>query len=604
MHYHLRVGLIATHQITMDKPVPLMECLGVLALAASLKQQSIDVEIINLYEYHHGSAPDFEKQIGSIKKVIVESKPDVLGFSTMSNNLVIALELSQRVKLELPEIVIILGGPGVSFCAKQTLEAFPQIEAIIRGEADHAFPSWIKDLENGNSRYNVKGLVYRDNDRILDNGWPDPIVNLDELPIPSYELCSKHIEYEEQPVLLEIGRGCPYGCVFCSTSKYFSRKFRVKSIGRVLKEVKLIQEKLGNRPFNFNHDLFTFNREYVEKLCEELLTLDKPPKWGCSARLDTIDNELLIEMSKAGCMGLFLGIEAATSRLQQLINKRINLDILFNRVESAVNQGMSVTLSFIVGFPEEKPHDIATLWHHIFRAKSISLENVTTQVHVLVPEPGSKLLDQLMNQLVYDETGSPGHSNFPPSDWRGLRDIIKTHPEIFPAYFHYGKMPTPRNYLLKYVYLNHLVSGPAAHSLAYAYSVLGDIVPQTLAKKIKLLEIPKILWPLTDYAEAIKSTRDIVDSLFTQDHNSRAMYDSILKAESAAAEIRKEKEDHFVLIDVMYNPIDLMARMRGKEWDELGVVERNRKIVVYYNKENEDADFKEIPEEIAELLSH
>ncbi|MFW9786235.1 MAG: B12-binding domain-containing radical SAM protein [Candidatus Thorarchaeota archaeon] len=599
----MKVGLVATHQVTMEKPVPLMECLGVLALAASLREHSINVEIINLYNYYLGCTPDFEKQIDAIKNVIVESNPDVLGFSTMSNNLIIALELCRRVKAELPEIITVLGGPGTSFCAVEVLEAFPQVDAIIRGEADQALPDWINKLTSRVKQHSVKGLVFRENGRIIDNGWPDPIENLDELPIPSYNVCSKHKEYEEQPVLLEVGRGCPYGCIFCSTSKYFSRRFRIKSVERVIEEVELVQKELGNRPFNFNHDLLTFNREYLEELCNRLMKLKKPVRWGCSARLDTIDEVLLSKMSKAGCIGLFLGIETATDRMQKSINKRINLDRLIDCVRHAVNHGISVTLSFIVGFPDEEFFDIEMLWRRLFKAKSLDLKNVITQVHILVPEPGSNLLDELNEDLAYDDVGSPGHSNFPPIEWNDLREVIKKHPLIFPAYFHYGGIPTPRHVLLRYVYLNHLVSGPASHSLAFAYSILGEKVTQHLAAKIEQIELPKKLWPLTDYGATIESTRGIIEPLFEQNREPKLMYDAILKAESAAAEIIREKEDHYVLLDVMYNPIDLMARLRGMEWNDSGIIERNRKIVVYYNEKDKDADFREIPKEAAEILS-
>ena len=75
----------------------------------------------------------------------------------------------------------------------------------------------------------------------------------------------------------------------------------------------------------FNHDLLTFDRAFIEELCDALKQQTPLIRWGCSARLDTIDEAILIKMREAGCERIFFGVEVATERLQKSIRKRLDL---------------------------------------------------------------------------------------------------------------------------------------------------------------------------------------------------------------------------------------------------------------------------------------
>ncbi|MHA2223163.1 MAG: B12-binding domain-containing radical SAM protein, partial [Candidatus Thorarchaeota archaeon] len=326
----MRVVLVATHQISMDYKIPLYRCLGILALASALREESIDCDVLDLSKFHNLSTSDLETVMTEIIDMILDAKPDIFGLSTMSNNLPLALEIAKRLKEQNSDLIVIFGGPGVSFLAQETMESFPFIDAVVRGEADRVFPKYIKDLTEGDAS-SVPGLVHRVSSDIVDHGWPKPIDDLDELPIPLYSSCSKQ-ENEESTIYLEVGRGCPFNCTFCSTSQYFKRKYRMKSPQRVIKEISLVQNILDAKTIAFSHDLFTLNKDYVIALCQSLKEHQPPIKWGCSSRLDTLDTELLKHMSEAGCYGIFLGIEVGTPAMQERINQKLDLSRLLEVV--------------------------------------------------------------------------------------------------------------------------------------------------------------------------------------------------------------------------------------------------------------------------------
>jgi radical SAM superfamily enzyme YgiQ (UPF0313 family) len=588
------------HQISMENQVPLINCLGILALSSSLKRENIEVDILDLSRFAIGAASDFDPLIEDIVESVLSSNPHVLGLSTMSNNLVIALEICQRVKKDHPEIVTILGGPGASFIAREIISLFKQIDIVIRGEADLTFPELIKHMQAGNITKPIRGVVGRNEEEISDNGWPEPVLDLDSLPIPNYELCCDDIDNDEA-VNLEVGRGCPFACVFCSTSSFFQRKFRVKSVNRVLEEIRLIQKTFGKRRVKMNHDLLTYNREYILSLCYELSRLDPLIEWGCSARLDTLDKDLLRRMKQAGCDRIYIGIEALTNRMQRKINKRLNLTKLDDILEIAIELNFTMILSFIIGIPDETSAEIDALWAFILRAKSINPLRVLIQVHSLVPEQGSRLFDTMKESLVYDDYGGPGHSDFPPIQWTHLRELIKKHPEIFPTYHFIYSPSIQRQNILRQIFLGHIVDGPAMCSILFAYSVFGEKVARTLVNRIDEMDLPLPQWPMMDYRATMESVRKIILELYEEDDDRALQFDAIAKAEIAVADVTRKKPDYYEYIEVFYHPIHLMRKILKLEYDPSQLVKQSRTLFVCWNERTNTVAYTELKSEVAAL---
>lgn len=596
----MKVTLIAMHQISMETQVPLVRCLGVLALSSALKDSAIEVEVLDLSKFTVGDTLDFDSLIQNVVGAILSSNPNVVGLSTMSNNIVMALEICLRVKEKCQDIITILGGPGASFNAENIISSFKQVDIIIRGEADNTLRMVIEQLEKEDVIKPIKGVVFRDRDEILDYGWPDPIKDLDSLPIPDYEICDTDIDVDEA-VTLEVGRGCPFACIFCSTSSYFKRKFRVKSVSRIVREIRLIQQRFGKRRIKMNHDLLTFNREYIISLCDELSKLDPTVEWGCSARLDTLDDEILRKMKLAGCDRIYLGIESMTDKMQQRINKKLDLTVLDDILATAIGLNFRVILSFVIGFPEETESDIDALWSFILHAKSLYPHKVVTQVHALVPEPGSELFSQMSDSLVYDDYGGPGHSDFPPLGWTHLRKIIKKHPNIFSSYYYIDESSVKRENILKQVFLGHVVDGPATCSIQFAYSVLGEKVVEALVKRIEEIEIPLPKWPGMDYRVTMESVRRIIIELFGDDNDGFLQYDAIVEAEIAIADVTRERPNHYKYIEGWYHPIHLMKKVTGLEYDSSKLDKQPRTFLIFWNEETNAAAYVELSFEVAEL---
>src|SRR5205809_1059956 len=123
---------------------------------------------------------------------------------------------------------------------------------------------------------------------------------------------------------LELGRGCPFACTFCSTNDFFRRNFRLRSPNRMLQDMRVIASTYAIRDFELVHDMFTVDRRRVAAFCEAMITSREEFTWSCSARTDCIDEELLELMARAGCRGIFFGVESGSERMQKIIDKHLD----------------------------------------------------------------------------------------------------------------------------------------------------------------------------------------------------------------------------------------------------------------------------------------
>jgi radical SAM superfamily enzyme YgiQ (UPF0313 family) len=613
----MKTVLIATHQISFASPQSLYRCVGVLALAAVLKKRNLQCEIPDLIEYHNLNNSDCDEVLNSIVEKIILFKPDILGFSTMSNNLPIALELAKRVKQVQSEVHIILGGPGTAFCAKEVLMNFPQVDVIFRGEADNNFPDYVSSLIESKANNELGGLVYRSVDKIIDNGWPEAVKNLDDLPVPDYLFSSE--SYIKQTatlfgnhsaVSIEIGRGCPYSCSFCSTSVYFRRKYRLKSTDRVIEEILLIQKRIGSARIIFNHDVFTLKRSYVLELCDKIKKNFPNLDWMCLVRLNTLDEELLTKMYDSGCREIFIGLESATEKMQNAINKKLDINKFNLLTDIATRINMKIIISFIVGFPEEDENDIREMFSYVIKAKYNCRGNVVLHLNTLVPMMGTPLYEKWKSKLVYDDYGSSSTTDIP-FIWTGLRKIIKTHPEIFSVYFHLDIGETNRINSSKYENLGTMLEEINVNAILLAYEWLGENIADIFVKHIDQIILPE---PSTvgnaGSTVVAESVRQLIYRALEHEPVAQKMYDAVAKYEIANYDVRHTKiNGHFKIIEVFFNPVKLTGKINN--FEAMKQVAKNLNIrnlphyfMIFWDEKENKLKNTEISSDLAKLIGN
>src|SRR5262249_56800976 len=156
--------------------------------------------------------------------------------------------------------------------------------------------------------------------------------------------------------------------------------------------------------FELVHDMFTVDRKRVAAFCHALLESSEKFYWGCSARTDCIDEELIELMASAGCRGMFFGIETGSQRMQKIIDKGLDMADSAARVRACDKSKIKTAVSLIVGFPEETKEDLRSTIG--FFMDSLRSDHADPQLVILAPLAGAPIHPQHKNELVLDDADS------------------------------------------------------------------------------------------------------------------------------------------------------------------------------------------------------
>ncbi|PLX86662.1 MAG: radical SAM protein [Desulfuromonas sp.] len=421
--------------------------LGLMSLGTVLRRRGHRVALFDMVlALRQGRLPMGPDLYGRCARMILDEEPDLVAFSTQCTTYPPTLQIAERVRRERPQARIVLGGHNASFVAGQTLEAFPCIDAVVRGEGEVTFAELAGAYAAGRGPEGIAGVSWRRGKAVEANPERDLIDDLDTLPLPDYRLAAPLEEYRRacglprSIAILEVGRGCPHACVYCSESVMWRRRTRTYSVERLVGEMRQLREEQGAGCFLLAYDQFTAERSFVEAFCRRVLEENLVTPWYCISRLDSVDAELLSLMREAGCESMCYGIDSGSKKTLAFIRKRIDPGILPERVRQTTEQGMVPTLSFVIGFPEEERRDIDATLTLALETGSRGDTNPLLQLPTVLP--GTELQRRYGQRLVrsVDTYFSLGIEF---DDGRRLaadERLIDAHPALFGSFFN---LPCP-----------------------------------------------------------------------------------------------------------------------------------------------------------------
>jgi len=277
-----------------------------------------------------------------------------------------------------------MGGIHATFMYNDILRDCPDVDIVVRYEGELTMVELVQAIEQGSSLGKVKGIAFRDEGgqvRVTDQR--PRIDRLDQLPMPAYD--KVELDRYSNDFSIITSRGCPFRCVFCSTSSFHGHIVRKHSVERVMSEVDYaIQHGFGH--ILFEDDVFTVDRDRTLSICESLAL--KKVEWHCNTRADLLDPDLLQRMASSGCKTLFLGVESGSQRMLDNCGKKLNLEVTRNVIRLARENGIGVEASFILGLPGENEHSILETTNYI-RAIDVNI----LKVNILIPYPGTDIWD-------------------------------------------------------------------------------------------------------------------------------------------------------------------------------------------------------------------
>lgn len=302
--------------------------LGIAYMAGVLQENNIDVEILD------ASAEDMDFK--DVEKELLKRKPDLVALTALTPTIGRALETAQVVKETLPNSIVVMGGYHPTFNFIETLED-ENVDIVIRGEGEYIMLNLVQALENQSSLHDVKGIVFEDKNskEIVVNPEAPLIQDLDELPFPALNLLPmkkyRLLDMDTHMTTMITTRGCPMQCSFCSSAAMHGKKIRERSIENIVDEIEYLKTNYDIDTIAFMDDTFTLKKRKVMAICDEILKRNIEIMWGCTSRVDTLDEKLLKKMKEAGCITIFIGVESADQ--QQLDNMCKNTTIA--KIENA-----------------------------------------------------------------------------------------------------------------------------------------------------------------------------------------------------------------------------------------------------------------------------
>jgi magnesium-protoporphyrin IX monomethyl ester (oxidative) cyclase len=387
-------------EIQADEP------LGLMYLAAYLRQKGIQVEILDAFQGKK-SVPienDFYKSGLSNEEIITkitEYEPDIVGISTMFTMHSKGVhDLAAVVKRISQNILVVCGGSHASALPDLVLRD-ENVDIVVIGEGEETLLELVDCQTDNKQISDVPGTAVRENGKVKINPVRPHIENIDELPFPARDMVDMNIylgdryrnDFSMSPPRANIitSRGCPYKCPYCAIHSIWRHTWRGTSATKIADEIELLIDNYQVNEIAFQDDNLTLNKKRINDLCDEILKRKLRIKW-CTPNgvaIWTLDKELIAKMKTSGCYKLTFGIETASLNTQKFINKsHVDLIKAKDIIKHCNKVGMWTHSAFIIGFPYETYEDIKATMDY-----AIDSDLDFAAFFIATPFPGTELYD-------------------------------------------------------------------------------------------------------------------------------------------------------------------------------------------------------------------
>jgi anaerobic magnesium-protoporphyrin IX monomethyl ester cyclase len=389
---------------------------GTTYLAAYLRIHHHEPIIIDAFgEKPHQSTCYKEKYVVwglTLTEIILKISPnaDLIAISVHSGETYsLSLELIRMIKQQFP-VPLVVGGAFPTINYQDYITAGADFVVLSEGEQ-----TLLQIVESFSGKVLIKDI-----DGIAYAGGMNPktkfIEDLDTLPFPAIDLLplKKYWElgYAHGPVsgkyiFLITSRGCPFNCNFCAAPAIWQKKWRTRSPKNVVDEMEFHHQKYGITDFHIQDDNMTFNRDRVVEICKEILIRNLHVTWKLAAgmKVETIDEETLEWMKKAGCNYISISPETGSKNVLKLMNKPFNFEYAKRIVKKANNLGIKVQACFVLGFPGETDDDLKMTKKYMRTLTKVGLDEIG--LFIMTPLPGARSYDQFDHQEYEELTFSP-----------------------------------------------------------------------------------------------------------------------------------------------------------------------------------------------------
>lgn len=390
--------------------------LGIAYLAATMQQLGHEVSTIDGPGEALGCYGSVENVPNALRhgltdEQIIERIPaetELIGISCMfSLEWLTTRELAQKIRNKFPSAVLVAGGEHFTALPEYSLEDCPAIDYCVLGEGEQTLTDLVEVLQNGGEVSDVGGICYRGASGPVRTGKRPRLRQLEAIPRPAWDLLPIN-NYLDQGVMSGIdfgrsmpimaSRGCPYRCTFCSNLDMWGTLWRARTPEDVLDEMKDYMARYQVTNFDFCDLTAIVKRDWIVRFCNLIIDQGLNITWQfpSGTRSEALDAEVTRLLYQSGCAFITYAPESGSDEMLERIKKKVDKGKMLASMRGAVQNGLNVKASFILGFPTETFSHVLGSYGFIVQLALAGIRDVS--VFPFSPYPGSALFDLLIER--------------------------------------------------------------------------------------------------------------------------------------------------------------------------------------------------------------
>ncbi len=301
---------------------------------------------------------------------VKDEKIDLVGIGAMTRMIARAYKMADAIRAS--GVKVVMGGPHVTECPDEALGkngGKRHADAVALGEADETWAILLEDAERGELKDIYQPEIDAKGNDIKPSLQPYPHIPWETLDLEQFSLVPKFLQNSMSKlgegwgkffvVPIETGRGCPYGCEFCTVTGFFGDSIRFRTNESVVEELlrlkKRAKDEKGQIAVFFIDDNLAINKKRVKSLLRDIIAADAQLPWVAQISANLLGDEELVDLiAESGGKWVFIGMESIDPENMASVNKNFSRPANYKEVlDNLARRNVFAITSFIFGMDND-----------------------------------------------------------------------------------------------------------------------------------------------------------------------------------------------------------------------------------------------------------
>ncbi len=299
-----------------------------------------------------------------------------------------------------------------------------KVDFVCEGEGFDSFRELLNILKKDNNPKDIfaRGIWYLKDGKPVSSGRSLVMKNLDELPTPAWDLvpmgryrahnwhCFDDVDKRQPYGVIYASLGCPFNCSFCALKRLFEGKpgVRFRSPEKFMEDLDVLVNKYGIRNIKILDECFVLRKDYIERVCDMIISRGYDLNMWAYARIDTVDENILKKLRQAGIRWIAYGIESGSKKVRDGVSKgRFTQEDIKRVIKLTKDVGIYIVGNFMFGLPDD---DLESMKETLEMAKDLNCEY--TNFYVTMAYPGTQLYDEAVKNNIKLPDSWLGYSQY------------------------------------------------------------------------------------------------------------------------------------------------------------------------------------------------